>query len=60
MFFKTETKATCLYNERMLGLLRLLENDIPIHVMVTKHKSIGVDRPEDIEKVSKIIKSERE
>ena len=43
-----------------LEQLRLLENDIPIHVMVTKHKSIGVDRPEDIEKVSKIIKSERE
>jgi len=25
-------------------------------VLVTKHKSIGVDRPEDIEKVSKILK----
>ncbi len=39
-----------------LEQLRLLENDIPVHVMVTKHKSIGVDRPEDIEKVSKILK----
>jgi len=39
-----------------LEQLRLLENDIPVHVLVTKHKSIGVDRPEDIEKVSKILK----
>jgi len=43
-----------------LEQLRLLENDIPVHVMVTKHKSIGVDRPDDIEKVSKILKKERE
>ncbi len=43
-----------------LEQLRLLENEIPVHVMVTKHKSIGVDRPDDIEKVSSILKKERE
>ena len=35
--------------------LRMLENGIPIHVIVTDHKSVGVDRPEDIEKVTRII-----
>ena len=39
-----------------LEQLRLLENEIPVHVMVTKHRSIGVDRPEDFDKVIKILK----
>lgn len=43
-----------------LEQLRLLENDIPIHVVVTKHQSIGVDRPEDIEAASKIIKQQEQ
>ena len=38
-----------------LEQLRLLENGIPIHVVVTDHRSIGVDRPEDIKTVSKIL-----
>ena len=38
-----------------LEQLRLLENGIPIHVVITNHKSIGVDRPEDIKTVSKIL-----
>jgi len=38
-----------------LEQLRLLENGIPIHVVVTDCLSIGVDRPEDIETVSKIL-----
>jgi len=41
-----------------LEQLRLLENEIPVHVLVTKHRSIGVDRPGDIEKVVKILKKE--
>ncbi len=40
-----------------LEQLRLLENNIPLHIVLTEHKSIGVDRPEDIEKVSKIIEA---
>ena len=38
-----------------LEQLRLIENHIPIHVVITRHKSFGVDRPEDIDKVSKLI-----
>jgi len=43
-----------------LEQLRFLENEIPVYVQITTHRSIGVDRPDDIEKVSKIIKKERE
>ena len=38
-----------------LEQLRLLENNIPIHVVVTEQQSISVDRPEDIDTVSRII-----
>ncbi len=38
-----------------LEQLRLLENGIPIHVVVTEHKSIGVDRPEDLAAVARIL-----
>ncbi|MFP3998689.1 MAG: 3-deoxy-manno-octulosonate cytidylyltransferase [Desulfobacterales bacterium] len=34
-----------------LEQLRLLENNIPIHVEVTENTSISVDRPEDLRKV---------
>ncbi|MDP3283112.1 MAG: 3-deoxy-manno-octulosonate cytidylyltransferase [Desulfobacterales bacterium] len=37
--------------------LRLLENDIPIHVVVTEHKSVGVDSPEDIKTILKMMNS---
>ncbi len=38
-----------------LEQLRLLENEIPIHVVITEHQCIGVDRPDDIKTVSKIL-----
>lgn len=38
-----------------LEQLRLLENRIPIRVMITSHISFGVDRPEDIEKVKTLL-----
>ncbi|MCD6585316.1 MAG: 3-deoxy-manno-octulosonate cytidylyltransferase [Desulfobacteraceae bacterium] len=38
-----------------LEQLRLIENGIPIHVVETELMSFGVDRPEDIDKVSGII-----
>jgi 3-deoxy-manno-octulosonate cytidylyltransferase (CMP-KDO synthetase) len=41
-----------------LEQLRLLENGIPIHVVVTDHRSISVDRPDDIKTVSKILMEE--
>ena len=38
-----------------LEQLRLLENNMAIYIVATEHKTIGVDRPEDIETVSKVI-----
>jgi len=38
-----------------LEQLRLLENGIPIHMVITGRQSFGVDRPEDIERVSRLI-----
>jgi 3-deoxy-manno-octulosonate cytidylyltransferase (CMP-KDO synthetase) len=38
-----------------LEQLRLLENDIPIHVVLTEHESIGVDKPEDVLKICEIL-----
>lgn len=40
-----------------LEQLRLIENDIPIHVVVTTYKSVGVDRPEDLKRVLEILTS---
>jgi len=45
----------CLEVAERLEQLRLLENGIPIHIVETEYQSIGVDRPEDIETVTKII-----
>jgi 3-deoxy-manno-octulosonate cytidylyltransferase (CMP-KDO synthetase) len=36
-----------------LEQLRLLENGIPIRTVLTQHRSLGVDRPEDIAMVSR-------
>jgi len=38
-----------------LEQLRLLENNIPVHVVITGYQSVGVDRPEDLEIVSRIL-----
>ena len=40
-----------------LEQLRLLENNIPIHIVVTEHQSVSVDRPEDIPVVEQIMSS---
>jgi 3-deoxy-manno-octulosonate cytidylyltransferase (CMP-KDO synthetase) len=45
-----------LETEEKLEQLRLLENQIPIHIIVTSHQSIGVDRPGDIATVCQILK----
>ena len=44
-----------LENTEKLEQLRLLENGIPIHVALTKHSCHGVDRPEDVHTVTKIL-----
>lgn len=41
-----------------LEQLRLLENGIPIHVVETDFRSVGVDRPEDIREVVAILSGE--
>ncbi|MBU0663100.1 MAG: 3-deoxy-manno-octulosonate cytidylyltransferase [Proteobacteria bacterium] len=46
-----------LEKKEALEQLRLLENDIPIHVVITSHKSHGVDRPGDIAVVEQILKN---
>ncbi|MCP4694211.1 MAG: 3-deoxy-manno-octulosonate cytidylyltransferase, partial [Desulfobacterales bacterium] len=41
-----------------LEQLRLLENDIPIHVVETTRVSIGVDRPEDLDAVRELLEKQ--
>jgi 3-deoxy-manno-octulosonate cytidylyltransferase (CMP-KDO synthetase) len=41
-----------------LEQLRLLENGIPLHVAITRHKCHGVDRPEDIAHIEKILREQ--
>ncbi len=48
-------KRSCLEVTEGLEQLRLLENNIPIHIVEIEHQSIGVDRPEDIEIVTRIL-----
>ncbi len=38
-----------------LEQLRLLENGIPIRTVLTRHRSQGVDRPADVESVSRLL-----
>jgi len=40
-----------------LEQLRLLENQIPINVIITNHKSIGVDRPKDLKQITELLES---
>ncbi len=42
-----------------LEQLRLLENGVPIQVVQTTHKGYGVDRPEDIAIIEKILEEKR-
>jgi 3-deoxy-manno-octulosonate cytidylyltransferase (CMP-KDO synthetase) len=42
-----------------LEQLRLLENNIPIHIVLTEHQSIAVDRPQDIPIVEQIISGKK-
>ena len=47
--------------ERLEGLeqLRLLENGIPIRVVMTARRSRGVDTPEDLEAVRALLRQEQ-
>ena len=48
-----------LENKEKLEQLRLLENDFPIHVVPSQHKGFGVDRPEDVAIVEKILRAKK-
>ena len=52
-------KQTRLEVTEKLEQLRLLENNIPIHIVVTGHQCLGVDRPEDIQAVIKLLSRNR-
>jgi 3-deoxy-manno-octulosonate cytidylyltransferase (CMP-KDO synthetase) len=51
-------KPCVLEKREKLEQLRLLENNIPIHVVITRYESIGVDRPEDIDAVIRTLSRE--
>lgn len=53
-------KKGILEQQEALEQLRLLENNIPIQVVITPHKSHGVDRPEDIAAVEQILRDQHE
>jgi 3-deoxy-manno-octulosonate cytidylyltransferase (CMP-KDO synthetase) len=40
-----------------LEQLRALENGIPIRVVITSHRGVGVDTPEDAIRVEKLLRS---
>ncbi len=42
-----------------LEQLRALENGIPIRVLETDYEAVGVDVPEDVERVEKLLRGER-
>ncbi|MBN1163832.1 MAG: 3-deoxy-manno-octulosonate cytidylyltransferase [Candidatus Krumholzibacteriota bacterium] len=46
-----------LENSESLEQLRALENGYPVRVLICRHRSLGVDRPADIKRVEKILKS---
>ena len=49
-------KSTPLENMEGIGLNRLIENDIEIHMRYTKYDSISVDTPEDRDRIISMIK----
>lgn len=52
----TRLAPTPLEQAENLEQLRLLENGIPMRVMVTEHRAHGVDRPEDIERILPLVR----
>ncbi len=52
--------STSLENMEGIGLNRLIENDIEVHMRYTKYDSISVDTPEDRNRIINIIKKYHE
>ncbi|UCF94567.1 MAG: 3-deoxy-manno-octulosonate cytidylyltransferase [Desulfobacterales bacterium] len=51
-------KQGCLEAAERLEQLRLLEHSIPIHVVTTRHESLSVDRPADIQILSALMQKQ--
>jgi len=54
----SQLKPSHLETMEGIGLNRLIENDIEVHMRYTKHDSISVDIPEDRDRIVSIIKNE--
>ena len=52
----TGLKQTPLENMEGIGLNRLIENDIEVHMRYTEHDSISVDTPDDRNRIIKLVK----
>ena len=52
----TQWEQSALERTEKLEQLRLLENNVPIRVVSTEHKTHGVDRPEDIDVILKLLR----
>jgi len=52
----TDLKQSPLEDMEGIGLNRLIENDIEVHMRYTKYDSISVDTPEDRDRITNIIK----
>lgn len=52
----TQWEQSPLERTEKLEQLRLLENNVPIRVVSTEHKTHGVDRPEDIDVILKLLR----
>lgn len=48
-------KPTALEQTEQLEQLRALEHGVKIRVVINKHTSVGVDRPEDVESVERLL-----
>ena len=51
----SELKMSSLEALEGVGLLRLLENDIDVHMRYTEHDSISVDTPQDQQRIVRIV-----
>jgi 3-deoxy-manno-octulosonate cytidylyltransferase (CMP-KDO synthetase) len=49
--------VTPLEGAERLEQLRALEHEIPITVVTVEHDSVGVDAPEDVQRVEKLLKA---
>ena len=59
-FVRADTLAVARATIESLEQLRLLENGLAIHVVVTDHSSTGVDSPADLVKVARMMRNQQQ